>query len=58
MGNNILNFQTQGNTDIVDITSDVIECVKKSKVKNGIVSLFVKGSTASLTTIEADENLY
>lgn len=54
----ILNIHTQGNTDVVDITDEVINAVEKSKVKDGIVSLFVKGSTASLTTIEADENLY
>lgn len=58
MQSSILTFQTKGNTDIIDITGEVIECAKKSKVMDGIASLFVKGSTASLTTIEADENLY
>lgn len=58
MLNNILTFQTRGNTDIVDITDQIIKTVEKNKIKNGIVSLFVKGSTASLTTIEADKNLY
>lgn len=58
MQNNILTFQTRGNTDIVDITDQVIKTVEKNKIRNGIVSLFVKGSTVSLTTIEADENLY
>ena len=54
----ILTFQTKGNTDIVDITDKVMEVVRKEKVKEGIVNVFVKGSTASVTTIEADDNLY
>jgi secondary thiamine-phosphate synthase enzyme len=58
MSSRILTFQTKGNTDIVDITDKVIEVVKKEKVKEGVVNIFVKGSTAAVTTIEADDNLY
>lgn len=54
----VLTIRTNGNTDIVDITDDVASLVAKGKVKDGIAALFVKGSTASLTTIEADGNLY
>jgi len=52
-------IKTKGETDIIDITDLVEEELEKKQVKkNGIVSLFVVGSTASLTTIEADDNLY
>lgn len=54
----VLTFQTKGNTDIVDITDDVAEVVSKEKMEEGIVTVFVKGSTAAITTVEADENLY
>lgn len=54
----ILSFHTKGHTDIIDITDKIAEAVKKEKTKEGIASIFVKGSTAAITTIEADENLY
>lgn len=54
----LLTFQTKGHTDIIDITEDVDKVVEKEKVKDGVVVVFVKGSTAAVTTIEADENLY
>ena len=54
----VLTIRTKGNTDIIDITEPVAEIVKTSKIKDGIVNIFVKGSTAGITTIEPDENLY
>lgn len=54
----IFTVQTKGYTDIIDITDKVEEVVGKEKVKEGIVIVFVKGSTAAITTIEADKNLY
>lgn len=54
----VIGVKTKGFTDIIDITSSVQKEVKKEKIKEGIVFLFVLGSTASLTTIEDDENLY
>lgn len=53
-----LTISTQGNTDIIDITEKVIETIEKGKVSEGIVNIFVKGSTAAITTIESDKNLY
>ena len=43
--------------DIINITEQVSEIVKKSNIKEGIVTLFVKGSTASVSTIEFEPNL-
>ncbi|NQU12536.1 MAG: YjbQ family protein [Desulfobacteraceae bacterium] len=44
--------QTTGGTDIVDLTQQIQMQIKKFPVKNGAVTLFIPGSTASLTTIE------
>lgn len=48
---------TKGNTDIIDITNDVNQAVKKSEVKEGIANIFITGSTAGLTTIEYEPGL-
>jgi secondary thiamine-phosphate synthase enzyme len=45
-------IQTKGHGDTIDITDEVSLCVSKSKVKSGIVHVFVPGSTAAITTIE------
>ena len=50
-------IHTEGNTDIIDITDKVVEKVKNSKVSSGIVTVFIAGSTASITTIEYERNL-
>lgn len=54
----IFTVQTKGHTDIIDITNPVSEAVSKEKIREGVANIFVKGSTATITTIEADENLY
>ncbi len=50
--------KTKGQTDIIDITEQINQQIKKQNFKQGLVNLFVMGSTAGLTTIEPDENLY
>jgi secondary thiamine-phosphate synthase enzyme len=52
-----ISLQSKGNCDIIDITSQVARNVEKSSVTNGIVTLFVVGSTAGMTTIEYEPNL-
>jgi secondary thiamine-phosphate synthase enzyme len=54
----VLHFKTKGLTDIVDITDEVQKVINKKNFSQGVVYLFVLGSTAALTTIEADDNLY
>ncbi|MGB6874063.1 MAG: secondary thiamine-phosphate synthase enzyme YjbQ [Dehalococcoidia bacterium] len=49
--------QTKGNCDIIDITSQVAKNVEESGVNSGIVTLFIVGSTAGITTIEYEPNL-
>ena len=52
-----INIETNGETDIVDITSKVQKIITISKIKNGIVCIFVPGSTGTITTIEYEPGL-
>jgi secondary thiamine-phosphate synthase enzyme len=50
-----LNTKKEG--DIVDITIEVAEAVRSTKLRNGIVTIFVRGSTGAITTIEYEPGL-
>jgi len=52
-----IKLNTKGDTDIVDITSQVTSYVSKSGVKSGIVTVFVSGSTGGITTVEYEPGL-
>jgi secondary thiamine-phosphate synthase enzyme len=52
-----ITLQTRGNCDILDITSQVAKKVEESGLSNGIVTLFISGSTAGITTIEYEPRL-
>lgn len=52
-----ITIKTDGEVDIIDITNDIQNIISKSKLKNGIVCVFVPGSTGSLTTIEYEPGL-
>jgi len=47
-----LKISTRGFGDLIDITKQVADIVFGSGVKEGIVTVFVAGSTAGVTTIE------
>jgi len=47
-----IQVNTKGDSDIVDITPGLSECIKKSGVSNGIAHIFCAGSTGGLTTTE------
>ncbi len=47
-----LRLQTKGETDLIDITQMVESLVRDSGISSGIVTVFVPGSTAGVTTIE------
>jgi secondary thiamine-phosphate synthase enzyme len=49
--------QTQGFSDIVDVTPDVEDIVAESEITSGIATVFVVGSTASISTIEFEPAL-
>jgi secondary thiamine-phosphate synthase enzyme len=52
-----IQIETNGEVDIIDITIDIQNAVNKSKIKNGIICVFVPGSTGTLTTIEFEPGL-
>jgi secondary thiamine-phosphate synthase enzyme len=52
-----ISISTKGHSDIVDITDDVRRIVSQSSIKNGIVTIFAIGSTASVSTIEYEPAL-
>ena len=52
-----INIETNGETDIVDITSKVQKVITMSKIRNGIVCIFIPGSTGTITTIEYEPGL-
>jgi len=52
-----LSFSTEGFSDMKDLTGDVSKKLSENKLKNGIVNLFVPGSTGGLTTIEYESGL-
>jgi secondary thiamine-phosphate synthase enzyme len=47
-----LQLSTRGDSDIVDITADVQRVVADGPVDDGLVTAFVRGSTAAITTME------
>ena len=47
-----IRLRTKGETDLVDITAEVAESVRDSGIASGIVTVFIPGSTAGVTTIE------
>jgi secondary thiamine-phosphate synthase enzyme len=44
--------ETRGEGHVIDLTSQVLEHVTRSGIREGTASLFVPGSTAGLTTVE------
>jgi secondary thiamine-phosphate synthase enzyme len=53
----IVRLETKAEGEILDITNKVQTIVEKGDIKNGVVFLFVPGSTAALTTIEYEPGL-
>jgi secondary thiamine-phosphate synthase enzyme len=43
---------TTGNTDIIDITHKVGECILSSTLSNGLVTVFCPSSTSGVTSVE------
>ena len=48
----LLRLETEGEGQIVDLTEGVLAVVRQSGVSQGLVSVFVTGSTAAVTTME------
>lgn len=54
---NRISVSTRGNSEVRDITEDVAAGLSRSGLKEGLVTVFVTGSTASITTTEFEPGL-
>ena len=50
-------LKTKGRDDCVDITDAVQDAVRRAKIREGLVTVFVTGSTAGITTLEYEPGL-
>jgi secondary thiamine-phosphate synthase enzyme len=50
-------FSTEAEMDVVDVTHDVSEIIEESPIEDGVVTVFVPGSTGALTTLEYEPGL-
>lgn len=53
----IIEFETKGDGDIIDLTSNLKSAIHDAKIVSGVATVFVPGSTAGLTTIEYEPGL-
>ncbi len=53
----ILHIKTKGQKDMTDLTPQVVNMIRKSKIQEGIVHVFNVGSTGSISTIEFEPGL-
>ena len=52
-----VSLTSQGHSEVIDITPQVANRLAEGRVRNGVVTLFVVGSTAALTTTEYEPGL-
>lgn len=52
-----ISFNTKHECDVLDITGSVQRVLTSKNVHNGIITLFVAGSTGAITTIEFEPGL-
>ena len=52
-----LSLKTRGDADIHDITDQVSDAVRVSKIQDGTVTIFCPSSTSGLTTIEYESGV-
>lgn len=50
-------IRSKGEGDMIDITPEISKILTESKLKDGIITIFVSGSTAAVTTIEYEPGL-
>lgn len=52
-----LSFSTRGFTDIIDITPKINSVLERSGIRQGILTVFCRGSTGSISTIEYESGV-
>jgi secondary thiamine-phosphate synthase enzyme len=50
-------IKTKGGTDFVNITGNIEKIIKKSKINEGIINVFVRHTTAGVAIIENEEGI-
>ncbi|MDD5154924.1 MAG: secondary thiamine-phosphate synthase enzyme YjbQ [Candidatus Omnitrophica bacterium] len=55
--NESVKLHTKGNPDLINITDKVGGLLESAKLKKGLVTVFVVGSTAAITTLEYEPGL-
>jgi secondary thiamine-phosphate synthase enzyme len=55
--NREIQFKTEGFCHVVDLTETSKGFLQENKIQNGIITIFVAGSTAGLTTVEYEPGL-
>lgn len=55
--NSRININTKGNGDFINISSQLSNMLKDSGLQDGIMTVFVAGSTAAVTTFEYEPGL-
>jgi secondary thiamine-phosphate synthase enzyme len=53
----IIQIKSKGEMDIINITNQASAAIGESNIKNGIITVFVSGSTAAVTTSEYEPGL-
>ena len=54
---NTISINTKGFSDTIDITYEVTKIVEQSGIENGLVTVFCRGSTGTITTIEFESGV-
>jgi secondary thiamine-phosphate synthase enzyme len=52
-----ISLSTKGFSDIIDITHHVDGVIDRSRIENGLVTVFCSGSTGAVTTIEYESGV-
>jgi secondary thiamine-phosphate synthase enzyme len=52
-----ISINTKGNGDFINISSQLLNILKDSDLQNGIMTVFVSGSTAGISTFEYEPGL-
>ncbi|MEE9163408.1 MAG: secondary thiamine-phosphate synthase enzyme YjbQ [Thermoplasmata archaeon] len=52
-----IGFETEGEVEIRDLTSEVTEVIRRSRLQNGIACVFSSSSTSAITTLEYEPGL-
>ncbi len=52
-----IKISSKSENDVIDITKQVADVILESGISNGIITVFVSGSTGAITTIEYEPGL-